>query len=99
MEFLDFEVPIKEILDQIDKCKSIENESDVDITKTYNLLQKKLVETKKDIYGNLSLKDIEKTLIDYAKDYDVEIYFKQSNHEGELIELVQEASKKARLGL
>ena len=54
MEFLDFEVPIKEILDQIDKCKSIENESNVDITKTYNLLQKKLVETKKDIYGNLS---------------------------------------------
>ena len=54
MEFLDFEVPVKEILDQIDKCKSIEDESDVDITKTYNLLQKKLVETKKDIYGNLS---------------------------------------------
>ena len=45
MEFLEFEVPIKEILDQIDKCKSIENESDVDITKTYNLLQKKLVDT------------------------------------------------------
>ena len=41
-------------MDQIDKCKSIEDESDVDITKTYNLLQKKLVETKKDIYGNLS---------------------------------------------
>ena len=54
MEFLDFEVPVKEILDQIDKCKSIEDESDVDITKTFNLLQKKLVETKKDIYGNLS---------------------------------------------
>ena len=54
MEFLEFEVPVKEILDQIDKCKSIENESDVDITKTYNLLQKKLVKTKKDIYGNLS---------------------------------------------
>src|SRR6056300_140032 len=54
MEFLEFEVPIKEILDQIDKCKSIENESDVDITKTYNLLQKKLADTKKDVYGNLS---------------------------------------------
>ena len=54
MEFLEFEVPIKEILDQIDKCKSIEDESDVDITKTYNLLQKKLVETKKHIYRNLS---------------------------------------------
>ena len=54
MEFLEFEVPIKEILDQIEKCRSIENESDVDITKTYNLLQKKLVDTKKDIYENLS---------------------------------------------
>ena len=47
MEFLEFEVPIKEILDQIDKCKSIENESDVDITKTYNLLQKSLLKQKK----------------------------------------------------
>ena len=54
MEFLEFEVPIKEILDQIAKCKSIENESDVDITKTYNLLQKKLADAKKDVYGNLS---------------------------------------------
>ena len=58
MEFLEFEVPIKEILDQIEKCKSIENESDVDITKTYNLLQRKLVETKKDIYGNTTLDQI-----------------------------------------
>ena len=33
-----------------------------------------LGEREPDIYGNLSLKDIEKTLIDYAKDYDVEIY-------------------------
>ena len=54
MEFLDFELPVKEILEQIDKCKSIENESDVDVTKTLNLLQKKLVKTKKSIYGNLS---------------------------------------------
>ena len=51
MEFLDFEVPVKEILEQIDKCKSIENESDVDVTKTFNLLQKKLIETKKGVYG------------------------------------------------
>ena len=54
MEFLDFETPVKDIIDQINKCKSIENESDVDITKTYNLLQKKLVETKKSIYSNLT---------------------------------------------
>ena len=54
-----------------------------------------LGEREPDIYGNLSLKDIEKNLADYAKMHNVEIYFKQSNHEGELIELVQEASKKA----
>jgi acetyl-CoA carboxylase carboxyl transferase subunit alpha len=54
MEFLEFELPVKEILDQIEKCKSIKDESDVDVTKTYNLLQKKLVETKRDIYSNLS---------------------------------------------
>ena len=54
MEFLDFEAPVKDIIDQINKCKSIENESDVDVTKTYNLLQKKLVDTKKNIYSNLT---------------------------------------------
>ena len=54
MQFLDFEAPVKDIIDQINKCKSIENESDVDVTKTYNLLQKKLVDTKKNIYSNLT---------------------------------------------
>ena len=48
-----------------------------------------------DIYGNVSLKDIENSLSNYAKKNNSEIYFKQSNHEGELIEFVHEASKKA----
>ena len=47
MEFLDFELPIKDIIDQIDKCKSIEDETNVDTTKTLSLLKKKLNETKK----------------------------------------------------
>ena len=54
MEFLDFELPIKDIIDQIDKCKSIEDKTNVDTTKTFNLLQKKLHETKKSIYSNLT---------------------------------------------
>ena len=54
MEFLDFELPIKDIIDQIDKYKSIEDETNVDTTKTFNLLQKKLHETKKSIYSNLT---------------------------------------------
>ena len=48
-----------------------------------------------DIYGNVSLNDIEKSLISYGKANNSEIYFKQTNHEGELIEFVHEASKKA----
>ena len=48
-----------------------------------------------DIYGSVSLKDIEKSLSSYGKENNYEIYFKQTNHEGELIELVHEASKKA----
>ena len=48
-----------------------------------------------DIYGNVSLKDIENSLSNYGKRNNSEIYFKQSNHEGELIEFVHEASKKA----
>ena len=54
MEFLDFELPIKDIIDQIDKYKSIEDETNVDTTKTFNLLKKKLHETKKSIYSNLT---------------------------------------------
>ena len=66
MEFLEFEVPIKEILDQIDKCKSIEDESDVDITKTYNLLQKKLVETKKEHGKEFNFQGIQIDLIPWT---------------------------------
>ena len=54
MEYLEFELPIKEIIDQIDKCKSIEDKTNVDTSKTHKLLQKKLDETKKNIYGNLT---------------------------------------------
>lgn len=54
MEYLDFELPIKDINDQIEKCKSIGDESSVDVTETYNLLKDKLHKTKKEIYGNLT---------------------------------------------
>ena len=54
MEFLEFELPIKEIIDQIDKCKSVEDQTSVNTSKKYKLLQKKLDETKKTIYGNLT---------------------------------------------
>ncbi|MBJ65077.1 MAG: type II 3-dehydroquinate dehydratase [Rhodobiaceae bacterium] len=54
-----------------------------------------LGEREPEIYGAISLKDIESSLIEIANENDTEISIHQSNHEGELIDLVHEASKKA----
>ena len=54
MEYLDFEMPIKELQDQLQKCKIIGEESDVDVTQTCKKIEKKLLETKKEIYKNLT---------------------------------------------
>lgn len=54
MEYLDFELPIKELEDQLDKCMVIGQESDIDVTNTCKQIEKKLAETKKKIYKNLT---------------------------------------------
>ena len=54
MEYLDFELPVKELDEQIAKCKALGNESSVDVTETSKLLIKKLEDTKKTIYSNLT---------------------------------------------
>ena len=54
MEYLEFELPIKELHDQLDKCKLIGSESDVDVTETCIQIEEKLDKTKKEIYGNLT---------------------------------------------
>ncbi|MDP4600863.1 MAG: acetyl-CoA carboxylase carboxyltransferase subunit alpha [Polaribacter sp.] len=54
MEYLDFEMPIKELQDQLEKCQIIGEESDVDVTATCKKIEKKLAEARKDIYKNLT---------------------------------------------
>lgn len=54
MEYLDFELPIKELNEQLDKCQIIGEESDVDVTETCKNIEKKLNDKKKEIYGNLN---------------------------------------------
>lgn len=54
MEYLDFEMPIKELEDQLQKCEIIGKESDVDVTATCKKIEKKLADAKKDIYKNLT---------------------------------------------
>jgi acetyl-CoA carboxylase carboxyl transferase subunit alpha len=54
LAYLDFELPIKELEDQLDKCTIIGQESDVDVSNTCKQIEKKLEETKKKIYKNLT---------------------------------------------
>jgi acetyl-CoA carboxylase carboxyl transferase subunit alpha len=54
MEYLDFELPIKELEEQLQKCELIAEESDVDMTESCKNIDKKLKKTKKDIYKNLT---------------------------------------------
>jgi acetyl-CoA carboxylase carboxyl transferase subunit alpha len=54
MEYLEFELPIKELEDQLQKCQIIGKESDVDVSETCVQIQNKLEIAKKDIYKNLT---------------------------------------------
>ena len=54
MEYLEFELPIKELEEQFDKACAIGAESEVDVTETCKQIEKKLISTKKDIYKNLT---------------------------------------------
>ena len=54
MEYLDFEHPIKELEEQLEKCQIIGTESDVDVTDTCKKIAERLDYLKKEIYGNLT---------------------------------------------
>ena len=54
MEYLDFELPIKELHDQLEKCKLIGKESKIDVSETCLQIEKKLKKKKEEIYCNLS---------------------------------------------
>lgn len=54
MEYLDFEQPIKELVEQLDKCQVIGQESDIDVTNTCKQIEKKLEQTKREINKNLT---------------------------------------------
>ncbi|MEN8138823.1 MAG: acetyl-CoA carboxylase carboxyltransferase subunit alpha [Bacteroidota bacterium] len=54
MEYLDFEQPIKELEDQLEKCIELGKQSEIDVSETCNKIKEKLDHTKKEIYGKLS---------------------------------------------
>jgi acetyl-CoA carboxylase carboxyl transferase subunit alpha len=54
MDYLDFEQPIKDLLDQLDKAKALQEESKVDMTPSITAIEEKLVATRKEIQKNLT---------------------------------------------
>ena len=54
MEYLDFELPLIELHDQLEKCKLIGEESKIDVSETCLQIEKKLKKKKEEIYCNLS---------------------------------------------
>lgn len=54
MEYLDFELPIKELMDQHQTCALVGEESGVDVKLACSQIEDKIIKTKKEIYGKLT---------------------------------------------
>jgi acetyl-CoA carboxylase carboxyl transferase subunit alpha len=54
MTYLDFEKPISELLEQIEKAKQIAEKSKIDISATIRELEAKVESTRQEVYGNLT---------------------------------------------
>ena len=54
-----------------------------------------LGEREPEIYGSESIDDIQKLTKQFAKSKNIKVIFKQTNHEGELIEMIHDARKKS----
>jgi len=54
MEYLDFELPLKDLKEQLEKCNVIGDESKVDVRDTSKKLKEKIEAKKKEIYSNIT---------------------------------------------
>ncbi len=54
MEYLDFELPLKDLYDQLENCKKLGSEGKVDVKDTLLEIKSKLLLRKKEIYGSLT---------------------------------------------
>ncbi|SDE44664.1 acetyl-CoA carboxylase carboxyltransferase subunit alpha [Riemerella columbipharyngis] len=54
MEYLEFETPIKELMEQYQTCTLVGEESGVDVKLACSQIEDKIIEKKKEIYGNLT---------------------------------------------
>lgn len=54
MEYLEFEMPIKELMEKYDTCSLVGEDAGVDMKTACSQIEDKIIETKKEIYGNLT---------------------------------------------
>jgi len=54
MEYLDFELPVKELVEQLDKARAIQQETGVDMSKSIKELERALQKVRKELYSKLS---------------------------------------------
>ena len=54
MEYLDFELPLKELNEQLENCKKLGSQGSIDVKDTLKEIKSKLVIKKKEIYGSLT---------------------------------------------
>jgi len=54
MQLLDFEKPLEELYEQLEKVKEIGNKTQVDVSQTVQELKKKIEEKRKELYSNLT---------------------------------------------
>ena len=54
MDYLDFELPLKELNDQLENCQKLGLEGNIDVKDTLKEIKSKLVIKKKEIYGSLT---------------------------------------------
>ena len=53
MEYLDFELPLKDLNDQLENCKKLGNVGKVDVKDTLQEIKSNLLSKKKEIYSSL----------------------------------------------
>jgi acetyl-CoA carboxylase carboxyl transferase subunit alpha len=54
MDYLDFEMPVKELEDQLLKAKEVEKDTGVDMSKSIKDIEKKIIKTRQDLSKNLT---------------------------------------------
>ena len=83
--FLEFERPVQNLIEQIEKLRDVASQGNVDVKSTMKDLEKKLAETRKQVYGNLSA--WERVQVSRHPDRPYTLKYVEALSEGTFIEL------------